>query len=332
MSGGFNAGFTGRTVHFSEPYHPHAWPEEYQIAVHDDIVGLGHYGNTLVIMTLGKVSMASGTTPDQMTLVTDAKNVPCLSAESIVSTVGTVLYASDEGLISVSNEGVQVVSRAFMTRDEWMRLSPSSLKGAVYENRYLGFYSDSMGFVFNWEDPSTAWTDVQHPDITDVATDATTSRTLLLSRNRVLEWDGDMYNPMAYAWRSKPLVIPKPANFGALQVRAAFDWVADSRPDAYPPVDPALDDPLGTNTSSINAGGAIDGPATNDPYDPAYSGVYVRVYGDKKLRWEGMVRSEDPVRLPSGYKADEWEVELTGSVPVFSCVVASTGKALEETP
>ena len=332
MSGGFNVGFKDRTVYFSEPYYPHAWPEDYQLAVEDDIVALGQYGNTVVIATKGKVGVAIGTHPAAMSLVTDGKNVPCLSRESLVSTVGTVLFASEEGLISVSDSGVQNITQAFLTRDEWQRISPATLKGAVYENRYLGFYSSSMGFAFQFDDPLTAWTDVQHPGISGVVVDLTTSRTLLLSDRDVLEWEGDTGNPMTFVWRSRPLQMSKPLNFGALQVRGAFRSVQAGRPLQYPTPNPVLDDPLGLNTEDINDGEPIDGPAVTNTYDPIYGGVLVRVFADGDLQWEGLITSEAMERLPSGYKGVEYEVEVSGSVPINSVALGTTAKALEEVP
>lgn len=332
LPGGGLAGFKDRTVYLSEPYYPHAWPEEYQMAVDSDIVALGQFASALVIATVGRLGIAIGTTPDAMSLVKDGAMLPCLSADSLVSTRGAVLYASDEGLVSVSEAGADIATKAFLTRDEWARLSPRNIKGAVYEDRYLGFYSSSMGFAFAFSDPMTAWTDVQHPGVVAVVSDSTTSRTLLLVGQDVLEWEGDTDNPMSYSWRSRPMQATKPLNYGALQVRAAFDLVAESRPDAYPAVEGTIDDPLGPNTDGVNDGEPIDGPSAADVGNPAYSGVHVRLYADRQLRWQGMVRSEDVVRLPSGYKASEVELEISGSIPVFSVTVATTAKLLEQAP
>jgi hypothetical protein len=58
----------------------------------------------------------------------------------------------------------------------------------------------------------------------------------------------------------------------------------------------------------------------------------VKVYGDGVLRWVGNIASEDPVRLPSGYKAVLWEFEVQGVSPLFSLTVADTAKALEMLP
>lgn len=332
VSGGFNAGFYGRTVCFSVPYYPHSWPEDYRLNVDDDIVGIGYFDNTVVILTTGPVAYALGTQPDAMTLIRNGQVAPCLSARSIASTTGAVLFASTEGLYMVSSAGVQNISQAFVTKDEWSQLNPSQLIGAVYETKYLGFYSDSLGFSFQFDDPTTAWTDVQLQGITAVITDRTSNRILLAVGTEAVEWDGATNTPLTYSWRSKPLQLPKPSNFGALQLRGAFLRQDPGRPVNAPLPDPLLDDPLGYGQTGVNAVAPVDGPAAVDNYDPNYRSVYVRVFGDGELVWSGRIADEAPERLPSDNKCHQWEVELTGSVPVTSVALATTFKALEEVP
>ncbi|MGU7895830.1 hypothetical protein, partial [Escherichia coli] len=85
-------------------------------------------------------------------------------------------------------------------------------------------------------------------------------------------------------------------------------------------------------------GGSLNGPpawmALGDPPSSAASGpeVAVKIYGDGQLRWFGSVNSEQPRRLPSGYKAVLWEVEVQGASPLYSITLADTLKALEALP
>lgn len=51
MPNGMIAGFVGNQVWFCEPYLPHAWPSTYMLTTDAQIVGLGVYGNTLVVCT-----------------------------------------------------------------------------------------------------------------------------------------------------------------------------------------------------------------------------------------------------------------------------------------
>jgi hypothetical protein len=80
--------------------------------------------------------------------------------------------------------------------------------------------------------------------------------------------------------------------------------------------------------------GAINTIPINGPAVLVHEGtqgtVHVKLYGDGLLRWEGDITSERPYRLPSGYKAVKWEIEISGDTPLFSCVVATTAKELEQ--
>lgn len=333
IAGGYLAGFVGRTVYFSHPYYPHAWPEDYQLAVDDEIVALGTYANTLVIATVGRPAIAMGTDPGAMTLAKSEEAAPCLSPESLVSTSASVIYASDTGLVSISDQtGFSTITDPYIKGDEWrQRYKPEAIRAVLHEGQYIGLYANQLGFVFSPSDPFSALTELQQMGVRAIAKDDVLGHTLLLlGGGRVERFDGDYANPMTYNWRSKPYLVPKPVNFGGLQLRAAFGQLTTvsqpplplpPSPDGYAINEPDINDELAVSTEGpIRTG--------NDHLD----GVLVRVYGDGKLRWEQLVRSEAPVRLPSGYKAVEWEIEMSGQIPVVSATLASTFKALEATP
>lgn len=85
----------------------------------------------------------------------------------------------------------------------------------------------------------------------------------------------------------------------------------------------------------IGFGGSINGPALWQARGVRaetilqQTSVRVRLYGDKVLQWEGFVGNEEPLRLPSGYKAVYWELELSGSVSLHSATIATTMRELE---
>jgi hypothetical protein len=56
--------------------------------------------------------------------------------------------------------------------------------------------------------------------------------------------------------------------------------------------------------------------------------IRVRVYGDDVLRYEQVVTSQQMLRLPSGYKADKWQIELTSAQNIHSFKMAGTAKEL----
>jgi hypothetical protein len=53
LPNGMMAAFVGKDLYFCEPYRPHAWPQKYVLTIDYNIVALGAYGTTIVVMTEG---------------------------------------------------------------------------------------------------------------------------------------------------------------------------------------------------------------------------------------------------------------------------------------
>lgn len=333
LSGGFNAAFKGNEVWFSPPYYPHAFPEDYKLAVEDEIVGLGAFGNTLVIATKGRPAVASGFSPDAMSLEVIKRPYPCSSAQSIISTGTSVIFATPEGLIEFSPSGLENKTEAYLTKDEWAQaFPPGGLMAAMYQSRYFGFYTSILGFTFGLSDPLTAFTQLESSGITGVSQDNVGGGVLVVIGTGVYEWDAKYDGRMEYLWRSKPFMSAKPENFGVVQLRGDFANFAVA-------VDPVLRTGLtGHTINSQVLGGPMTtwGHSINGPFvaglSPASAAVNVKVFGDNALRWSGVVLNELPVRLPSGYKAHQWEVEVEGQVGLYSVALAGTAQELEQVP
>ena len=133
---GIMAGFFDNTLCFSDPYHPYAWPIEYQITTEFPIVGLGVFGQTIFVGTTGNPYLVSGSDSASMSALKMEANQACSAARSIVSVQGGVLYASPDGLCLASGNGVQLVTSGVFTRAEWQALVPSSIEAAEHEGVY----------------------------------------------------------------------------------------------------------------------------------------------------------------------------------------------------
>jgi len=363
VAGGFLAGFTGRTVRLSVPYYPHAWPEDYSFAVEDDIVGLATFGNTITILTEGRPYLLVGPTPDAMSLQKMESVQPCLAKRGIVNTVAGVLYPSTDGLVLIdgtANSGT-IVSRNWVTKDEWLsRFTPRSIQASVYQDRYIAFYTDELGFSVGFDDPVTGWTELQLEGLMSVDLDVLTGQTMVTvtdalgGPDRICEWDGDSTQQQTYTWRSKPYLQNKPVNFGAMQLRGSF--VGNSGGIPLPPAQPAggyalgllpigggkrdlMTTPLPLD-NTVYIGGSLGGPPPwmVQGVNPVPAGevtgvgIAVKVYADDVLRWFGEVLDERCVRLPSGFKAVKWEFEVQGVSPLYSFVLADTPRNLELVP
>lgn len=342
VAGGFLAGFRGRELWFSVPYFPHAWPESYKLAVEDDIVALGTFGNVVVVTTKGEPYAAVGSNPAVMTLSKYDKVLPCVSAQGLVATSGAVLYPSYDGLVSISSDGYRIISQPYVTKDEWLsRFSPRGIRASVYQDRYFAFFNSKFGFTIGFDDPSTGFTSIELDGVSSVDLDRTTGQTLVTIGRDVYEWDDDRGDRLVYQWKSKPFLIPKPANFAVLQLRGDFTQVVPGWGTVTPPVVDVLGH--GFNMLTYNGrkvvstvagqrgpvGFPFNGPGVPGKAALIETTVRTRVWCDGTLMWEGSVDSERPYRLPSGRKGVLWEIELEGKTAVFSATISTTAIGLE---
>jgi len=345
IAGGFLAGFRGRELWLSVPYQPHAWPEAYKLAVEDDIVALGTFGNVIVVATKGEPYAATGSVPEVMTLTKYDKVLPCISPTGLVNTSGAVLYPSYDGLVSISSAGYSIISQPYVTKDEWLnRFSPRGIRASVYQDRYLAFFNSRFGFSIGFDDPSTGFTQIESTGVSAVDLDRTTGQTIIAVGNRVIEWDSDRAERLVYRWKSKPFLVPKPVNFAVLQLRGEFAPVVAG----WGTVTPPLVDVLGHQFNALTFNGrktVSTVPGQRGPHGFPFNGpgvpgqgaaiataVRTRVFCDRVLLWEGVVTSEAPYRLPSGRKGPLWEIELIGKTPIYSATIATTAIGLEQTP
>jgi len=56
--------------------------------------------------------------------------------------------------------------------------------------------------------------------------------------------------------------------------------------------------------------------------------IRVRIWGDSVERYDEIVTSQQMIRLPSGCKADKWQIELTSAQSIHSFKMAGTAKEL----
>ena len=109
---GVMAGFSARTVYFSEPYLPHAWPSAYTVTMRHEIVAVVWISSGLLVVTKGDAAIISGTYPASMTVYTPEKSWACTSAKSLVDMGGWAMYCSADGLVAVTDSRFTLVTRA----------------------------------------------------------------------------------------------------------------------------------------------------------------------------------------------------------------------------
>ena len=144
MPNGMMAAFEGKRLLFCEPFIPHAWPEKYELKTDYEIVGLAAFGSTLAVMTTGTPYIVQGTKPETMIMQQIEHDLPCRSASSIVDMGYAAVYAGDRGLVMISQNNVEVITRSLFTREQWQSLRPDTVRAERFDGRYV-FSADGGG-------------------------------------------------------------------------------------------------------------------------------------------------------------------------------------------
>jgi len=339
---GMMAAFRGKEVYFCEPYRPHAWPEKYVLTTDYPVVGLAWFGASLAILTTGVPYIASGSAPENMVMEKTALNLPCINARGIVDLGYSVVYPSHDGLVQVSSSGTGVVTAGLFSRDDWLRLNPQGMVAGQYNGRYLTSYSyaDANGEEHNGTfiiDLTGSQPFLIRSDVRARAMyyDIPSGVLYMLIGDRVYEWDA-MSEPFELqSWKSKLFVLPTPTNFGAILVESD-DGLTDEEIAAIE----AEAARVQTENDVLFAGASIGGelgasvlneyPVNGDmllPIPTINRHVSVSVYADRKLV-ATIGKVNRMARLPSGFKADKWEIEVTSDMPITQILMATTGMEL----
>lgn len=343
---GFMVGYDGHDIWFSEPYRPHAWNPGYVLSTDQEIIGLGVFGNTIAVMTKGFPYAIYGSHPSSMASVKHNASEPCVSRWSIVEMPFGVYYASINGLQLTTATSVTNATQQLITRDEWAsEYDLTTLKAARYNDYYVGFYTNTDGFMFAPSEPMAMFTSLRNYwDVDNIQTDTETGLTVILKDNIVKEWNSPYGERKNYTWKSKQFVLPKPINMSAYRFSSySYDpsgaeenaaRVAFNTARIATPLMPLGSDLLGKGVSRNITGGEdyenqspLGGPILQD-LSFSYDSLTINFYSDNELVFSNLVTTTAPLRFPSGFKSTLVEFELVGNLPVSSFRVASSMKEL----
>lgn len=342
MPNGIMVAFSGKKVYFSEPYRPHAWPEQYVLKTDYDIVGLGVFGSSVAILTNGQPYVASGIHPSAMAMERLRVNMPCVSARGIVDLGYAVAYPSHEGLVTITQQGANLVSKQLLTRDQWQQMNPFSFVAGHYSGRYLCSYdyADATGAAhrgilvldLTGEQPFI----VRSNDDGDAMFSEIGTGALYLLRNGqdIWEWDCPTEPYGEQLWRSKRFVLPGHTNFSTILVEAE-DILTDFQRQAAKARIEAVREKNRELMASGKTGGTIGetamgllaiGASRLKPAEDEFN-LGITVYADGKYVTT-VYDVNTPVRLPGGFLATTWEIEVRGSLQVTAISLAHSPSEL----
>ena len=222
LPNGLMAGFSGRDIYFCDPYHPHAWPEQYIQTVDYPVVGLGRMDTTLAVLTKGTPYLIQGANPLNMSVVKADIEQACVSKRSIVSLMGGVMYAAPDGLMLLSPGGSRIVTENLFDFAQWQTFfKPESIHAYQHDNQYIAFYDNgtqSGGFIFDVRSGQF----ILHDIYADAGYHDLLRDKLFLavndSGNKVKPWGSG--STKSYIWRSKKFSLPQVMGFSCAQLEA----------------------------------------------------------------------------------------------------------------
>lgn len=153
VPGAFYCGFAPsapKTVCFSDINLLYSWPTQYRYDVADNIVALAVTSNSVFVLTEGWPYVISGTAPESMTVSKLASPAACVSPRGVCVLDNTVFYASNEGLMAISNSAnagtvVTNVTDQIFTKDQWQALNPASCLAGHYRGRLFLYFTARDG-------------------------------------------------------------------------------------------------------------------------------------------------------------------------------------------
>jgi len=347
LPNGVAVGFSKNEVCFSEPYQVHAYPTRYRYALPYQIVGLGYVGTMVVAATEGYPYLLDGTDPESVGQVQSPAMYPCLAKRGVVSTESGVVYPTHDGMaLATPGGGVVLMTKDILSREEAEEYYLETVRAVSYRGMYMGFFHNTGGsgvandgFLINHVTPNglvglfggvhCAFSDRKSGNLYYVATDSSDGN------NYIYKWD-DQVERVAFLWKSKLFLAPDYTNFGALRIIA--DWSAaltQAEVDAYNAARNAIiasnQAILATDDTGSIGGAAItelaiadDALAVVPPARTDIVGLTFKLWADGTLICTITINDSNPVRLPSGYHATEFEVELQGQTEVRELRMATS--------
>jgi hypothetical protein len=226
---GVLVGAAGNRVHFSDNYHPWAWPATLDIGLDDRVVNLCVVGTTVFATTEGRPVVIDASNYCEPAAPRPAAEVSAAPpdigrghARSACATPFGMVYSSADGLILLkADASFDVLTASWHDRATWSVLRPETARVAYWRGR-----------VFCATDAATLVLEIDSKTFGDSEAGILTTLSLspsdmhvpasgslaMLEGGRVIAFDqGDGLMP--WVWESSPMRMSGEATFNALRVR-----------------------------------------------------------------------------------------------------------------
>ena len=275
---GFIVGYSGNSLCVSEAMFPHAFNPFNQLGFSGKITGIAPTGDSLVVFTVDAPYLVTGSTPGTLSAIRIDHQQTCANKASIVNMGGYALFASPDGLCSITANDMAIATQNYLTRDQWQAYSPSTMRGYLYEGVYIGF-SDTKQFMFDMRNDPAVLTDISGFTVSSGFNDLSADKLYVLDTSgNISTWESG--SNQTYTWKSKLAREPNAICPSALRLYATGN-------------------------------------------------VTFKLYADGALVFTTTVSDSNVVRLPSGYRAKEFQIEVSGTGTLQSFAIANSVSELQ---
>lgn len=344
------AGWTGRSVVFSEPFVPHSWPPSYTYTFPFNIRAIAPVADGLLVFTTGQTFYLAGTHPSDMSIVSLDFVASDVRRPALAKARGGLAVATKDGLTVLSPAGFGSLSRQVYLPAQWAELWTPQASVAASDEGILVWFATSYGLWFQrMPDESLSATLVSLPSVDRVVSTGGSNKIWVTKRiagqgTAIYEFTPHSGTRLNWVWRSKLFRLPKPTNLGVAQVsfrvissaelydeqfeeyrdwnarRFAEPWldVLDLYPLGGEYITQALRDAINTYGSGMPPLQPLGGEPLWRVVDPGELAVSelttltLRVYADDRLVFEQQMQHDVVRRLPAGFRATDWQIELIG--------------------
>ena len=289
-------GSEGKNVWFSEPWRFHAW--SCHLNLDYGVEALGFQDGLIYVATNSYPYIIRQDYGEEdckccrdVTMITTKAPITC--KRSMVKTPQGFIWATLTGLVKVSGPMLRVDTHNYMAEDDWAKYFPHKIYGEYWKGLYFGF-NGSKGFI--WDVTDGAHSDQFLGDSTKLVELSLTPDTVYATDQDELymSFDGDIYRWdssdtfMPYLWRSQINVEGGLRNYSAMKV-VFKDWLRTRK---------------------------------------APNPVNIRFYADDKLVFTRQVNCSRPFRLPKGFDALNFQIEISGIEEVMEVHMATSMQEL----
>jgi hypothetical protein len=308
LPNGILCAWKGNELWFSEAYKPWAWPPQYVKPLPATIVGGIVHGSSAVITTVKHPHIVSGVSPDSMTTTKLNVDQAGVSKWSIAVVDGTVMYASNDGLVTISGATASLAQgQKFFTREVWRQRYEAGLSGmrfSVWDGRLVVFHGTASftPFMIRFDEADGTMTDL--PDLTAACAfiSQLSDQFYYAQGTGLYQFNGGA--DQTAVWQSREAVLNKPTNYGILQSVCTGSWTL------YVTV------------------------SLSEPPDVSKQGTFTRgawtvtISSTEVIASTTLVAGTKTLRMVDGFESDRWKIKLTGTGRFRELRMATTGREL----